>query len=167
MGQQPNIDIHTLLDNATKARVHIADRVTTKIDSRLHGVGSGGMVKFSKAKSDPPNDEVRDKTMGLNKGVEPNVKEKAVPQHPFNIGTNMNVEVLGPNHLRLIDDADPPDDDSTPIDSARKEVDAQGHASLAVSVGAATHNDVEGKKLARVQELDVDKNNHAPDMEMG
>ncbi|KAJ1410554.1 conjugal transfer protein TraG [Sesbania bispinosa] len=48
---------------------------------------------------------------------QPIALENGCPANSLNMKTTMNVEILRPNHLRIIDDYDdPPDDHASPID---------------------------------------------------
>ncbi|KAJ1418937.1 hypothetical protein SESBI_15542 [Sesbania bispinosa] len=105
MGQQPNVDVQKLLDNATKARVNMSERVTTRIEKGVDGLQIGAMQPNKLGSEIKKTDEDKETSAG---------KEKKF-DHPFNICTTMNVEVVGPNRLRIMYEEEPPDNRNSSI----------------------------------------------------
>ncbi|KAJ1409976.1 hypothetical protein SESBI_22210 [Sesbania bispinosa] len=170
MGQQSTLDVRKLLDNAAKARVHIAERVTTRVVTGPDGVGTSGL-KYSYPK--PIEDSrlrVGDSASGPSKKLKSTSKGVGTPSHLFNISTTMKVEVIGPNHLRIVDNVEPPDDLLNQDDPHCSSSRSGGNILPVLGGSEAVGNDVVGTSNDDKDEsskLSNDRGVHAPDMEVG
>ncbi|KAJ1429167.1 hypothetical protein SESBI_08523 [Sesbania bispinosa] len=99
VANQPSVDIVHLFKNTTKARAELKDRDATS--KAADSIGPSGSGPKSKLQDGAPADRPSSSRMSPS----PLLKPKS---HDFNIQSAMNIEVLGPNHLRIIDE----DDDS-------------------------------------------------------
>ncbi|KAJ1410877.1 hypothetical protein SESBI_21686 [Sesbania bispinosa] len=170
MGQQSMLDVRKLLDNAAKARVHIADRVKTRVGMGSNGVGTSGLKNSSPEPIDDSRMRLGYPVNGSSWKHKSISKGARTPSHPFNISIAMNVEVIGPNHLRIVDDVEPPDDLVTQDDPDCPSSRSDGNNLPVPGGGEVVGNDVVGTTNDDKDESSVlgnDRVVHAPDMEVG
>ncbi|KAJ1432900.1 hypothetical protein SESBI_06442 [Sesbania bispinosa] len=83
MGQQSTIDVRKLLDNAAKDRVHMADRVTTRVAKGVDGEGTSGLKGSTTKPIEDSCMRLSDQVSGPSGKYQPSSKGKGPIQHPF------------------------------------------------------------------------------------
>ncbi|KAJ1380958.1 hypothetical protein SESBI_45614, partial [Sesbania bispinosa] len=98
--------ITKLIENVAKTRAQFEEISNSKEAHSARGRPISGSLSNSDLVTQAKSSKGGSHPLVLSKS---NHKHQENNAHALNIKTTMNIEVMGPNHLRLIDDVDPPD----------------------------------------------------------
>ncbi|KAJ1398643.1 hypothetical protein SESBI_30968 [Sesbania bispinosa] len=102
----PTVPISKLIENAAKASAKFAEKIISKEAQVVSSKPINEPVTKLGRESHPGPNSNGGKSQGL---ISPIVVPQKHKPRGFNIQTAMNIEVVGPNHLRFLDDVVPTD----------------------------------------------------------